>query len=374
MGPLWLHLLAAAMRRAELSVPSEAALALLSSAPVVHIAGTTASGRPVLRTLHAVWLDPPDQTDPLDGILAFHAAPAGEKLELLGREAVAGFDEIVAEVPSWLHDPERACPATTFFRSVQLHGRIEPLTDVDLRARALQGLMQRFQPEGGHVPIDPRHPDWDRLYRKAVAGVLIAGLRPERVSGKFKLGQDRPAEQLARVLEGLWRRGRPGVDGAIELCRRAHPERPLPAFLRGPEGVELCARFSDEELPAVTAMLRDQYWNLAWSEARIAASQLGSPVWVGARDHEGRPIASARATTDGAKRATIYDVVVDPRWQGRGVGRAVLELLLDHPQIRGCGIVDLCTRDAMEFYRGLGFVEHPDANTRMAWRPPAQGQ
>lgn len=348
MGPLPLQPGFAIMRRSELSVATEEAFALLAGAPLVHVAGTTRAGRPVLRTVHHVFVD---------GIVAFHAAPAGEKLELLGREAVAGYDEIVAEVPSYSKDPERACPATTFYRSVQIHGRVEPITDPELRARVLQRLMQRFQPEGGHAPIDPRHADYARLYRKAVAGLLIAGIAPDHISGKFKLGQERPAEQLADLLEVLWRRGRPGVDRAIELCRAAHPERPLPRFLRGPAGTQLSARFGEPELPRVVELLRDQYWCRGWSDARIAAAHLASTAWVGARDGEGKLIASARAITDGSRRGGIYDVIVDPEWRGRGLGKAIMALLLDHPRVRDCPMLELATRDAAELYRKFGFVE-----------------
>ncbi|MFV8749739.1 GNAT family N-acetyltransferase [Nannocystaceae bacterium ST9] len=344
-----------------MSASSAEALALLAAAPVVQLAGTTAEGRPVLRTVHAVLVD---------DVLAFHAAPAGEKLEMLGREVVVAADETVAEVPSWLKDPERACPATTFYRSAQVHGRLEPIEEPRLRARIMQALMQRFQPEGRHVPIDVDHPEWDRLYRKPVAGLLVAGVRPERISGKFKLGQDRTPEQFCGLIEGLWRRGRPGVDAAIELCRQYHPARPLPEFLRGPEGSELCTRLGERDVADVVALLRGQYWNLEWDDDRIARALLGSNAWVGARDREGKLIASARATGDGAKLATIYDVVVAEHWRGRGLGRRVIELLLDHPALRGVGRIDLATRDAQEFYRGFGFTERTPRSTQMARQAP----
>jgi GNAT superfamily N-acetyltransferase/nitroimidazol reductase NimA-like FMN-containing flavoprotein (pyridoxamine 5'-phosphate oxidase superfamily) len=339
---------------------STEALELLGAAPYVQLAGTGADGRPILRVVHAVIVD---------GSLAFHAAPAGEKLELLGRAVIAGTEEIIAEVPSWIRDPERACPATTFYRSAQVHGRLEPIDDPSTRARVLAELMRRFQPEGRHVPIDPAHPQWDRLYRKVVAGLLLARIVPERITGKHKLGQTMRAEQLAAVLDGLWRRGARGgwpVDRALEICRAAHPARPLPAFLRGPEGFELCARPRDDDLATLVPLLCAQYWNERHDPGTIAAAHRASPAWVGARDREGRLVASARATGDGAKRGMIFDVVVEPEHRGKGLGAAVMRLLLDHVELRGCRHLELLTRDAQPFYRRLGFVDMPDRHTRMA--------
>src|ERR1700753_1183540 len=95
---------------------------LLADAAVVHLATTDAAGAPVLRTLHAVVLG---------DALYFHAAPVGEKAEVIGRAAVVAAEEVVATVPSYFSDPERACPATTLYRSVQAHGVV---ATVDERA------------------------------------------------------------------------------------------------------------------------------------------------------------------------------------------------------------------------------------------------
>jgi ribosomal protein S18 acetylase RimI-like enzyme len=53
----------------------------------------------------------------------------------------------------------------------------------------------------------------------------------------------------------------------------------------------------------------------------------------------------------------VHDVVVAPAFRGRGIGRAVMTLLLDHPAVRGALAVRLETRDADTFYRKLGFVD-----------------
>ncbi len=122
------------------------AVALLERSGVVHLASTTADGAPVLRTVHGVVVR---------GALAFHGAPAGEKMEVIGREAVVSAEEVVAAIPSYFIDPERACPATTLYRSAQVHGRVERVDDAEEKAEVLSALMHRFQPEGGHVPITP---------------------------------------------------------------------------------------------------------------------------------------------------------------------------------------------------------------------------
>ena len=81
---------------------------------------------------------------------------------------------------------------------------------------------------------------------------------------------------------------------------------------------------------------------------------------------------AARALSDGAKCAWVWDVVVREELRGRGLGKAVMRLLLDHPRVRTARVVRLQTRDAQGLYRQLGFVEasalphKPYVSTEMA--------
>ncbi|MBL9100806.1 MAG: GNAT family N-acetyltransferase [Myxococcales bacterium] len=342
------------MRKPVFRSTRDEALALLARSPVVRVAGTTAAGEPVLRTVHGVLVD--DR-------LCFHGAPAGEKLDLLGRPAVVSADEIVAELPSYFFDPERACPATTYYRSVQVHGAPHEVTDRALKARALQALMEKYQPEGGHVAItadDPR-------YARAVDGILIVGVALDRLDGKFKLGQNRRPDELAHVLTCLWRRGHAGDPAAIEAVRHANPAVPDPPFLRAPAGARLCCAMDPADADAAAALLADTYWNVDVPPERIARAHRGAGAWVGAHDERGELVASARAVGDGAKWVDLRDVIVAPAWRGRGLGEALVRLALDHPRVRDAHAVHLHTRDATAFYERFGFGPAP-ANTNVAMR------
>jgi predicted N-acetyltransferase YhbS/nitroimidazol reductase NimA-like FMN-containing flavoprotein (pyridoxamine 5'-phosphate oxidase superfamily) len=292
----------------------------------------------------------------LDGdALCFHASVHGQKSLAVGKPAVAGVERVLAVVPSYAFDPERACPATTWYQSVQVRGQLERIQDPQRKAMVLQKLMQRLQPEGGHVPIKAEHP----LYRKAIAGLDVLALPLTEVEGRAKLGQNRSDEQVRGALAWLWRRGDPNIDVNIEAVLDARPELAAPEFLHGPSGVRLCCRPRDSEVDDAVALVAHEYWNTTTSLETLRRAHLGSRVWVGARDTTGHLIATARASTDAAKHAWIYDVAVDANWRGQGVGAALFGLLLDHPLLRDVAFVQLQTRDAERFYARFGFVPHP---------------
>lgn len=324
-------------------MPPLQARQVLSSVGVVNVAGTAQDGTVVLKTVNGVVVN---------GHLCFHGAPAGEKMSLVGRQVVVAAHEVVAQLPSYFVDPELACPATTLYRSVQVRGVLEAVEDAGAKARALQALMERYQPEGGHVPIGHDHP----AYRKVVAGLLVVRVSLERFSGKAKLGQNRKPHEVTRIVECLWQRGRSGDLRAMELMRVANPLAPLPGLLQAPPGFWLHVHLEEADVDAAVALVRSGYWNAGISNAALATAHRNSSAWVGCRNQDGALVGTARAVSDGAKHAAVYDVMVAPEVRGQGLGRAMVRLLLDHPAVRSAHKVVLRTRDAHALYRPMGFV------------------
>lgn len=85
----------------------------------------------------------------------------------------------------------------------------------------------------------------------------------------------------------------------------------------------------------------------------IAYSHPVVTAWDG--DHL---IGFARATSDGIYRATIWDVVIDPDYQGAGLGRKLVETVLSHPLMSRIERVYLMTTHQQEFYKRIGFQEN----------------
>jgi len=307
--------------------------------------------RPMLGVLH-------------DGDPCFHGRPRGGKGALPGAEAVVSAHETIATIPSYFVDPRRACPATTWYRSVQVRGRFETIDDPWERAEVLRLLMDRFQPEGGYVPITPEDP----LYRNAIRGLLLLRLRTREVVGRMKIGGNRSAAERSRILEGLWRRGDPGDVEAVGEVLRLDPTIPTPRFLVAPDGVELlpAPAVHPGAVAGATALLEGQYWNVGCPASVIAEAHAEADAWVAARDERGAIVGTARAISDGAKHAWIYGVAVADGWRGRGVGRRLMELLLDHPRLRRAQWVHLSTKDAAGFYERFGFAP-TDTVCKVPW-------
>ena len=68
-----------------------------------------------------------------------------------------------------------------------------------------------------------------------------------------------------------------------------------------------------------------------------------------------RLVGFGRASSDGLYRAVLWDIVVAGDLQGRGLGRTVVEALLESPALRGVERLYLMTTNSASFYGQFGF-------------------
>ena len=83
----------------------------------------------------------------------------------------------------------------------------------------------------------------------------------------------------------------------------------------------------------------------------LAGSQGVISAWQGSR-----LVGFGRATSDGVFRAVLWDVVVAGDHQGQGLGRRIVEALLQEPALQAVERTYLMTTNSAGFYEQLGFT------------------
>jgi len=112
------------------------------------------------------------------------------------------------------------------------------------------------------------------------------------------------------------------------------------------------------DIPQIQALFRlAAFWAKDRSAEDLAIAIRHSNPVVTVWDGE-QLIGFARATSDGIFRATIWDVVVHPDYQGAGLGRKLVETVLMHPHVNRVERVYLMTTNQQRFYERIGFEEN----------------
>ena len=142
--------------------------------------------------------------------------------------------------------------------------------------------------------------------------------------------------------------------------------------------IQFCADKSKVDFGQLQCLFtKTAFWarerNIDDLKIAIANSNPVVTVW----DQE-RLIGFARATSDGVYRAGIWDVIVDPDYQGVGLGRKLVQTVLSHPLVSKVERVYLTTTHQQSFYERIGFKQnntttmvlynHPESTEDLARR------
>lgn len=76
--------------------------------------------------------------------------------------------------------------------------------------------------------------------------------------------------------------------------------------------------------------------------------------------HQDRQIGFARVITDFATTAYVGDVFINEAYRGKGLGKWLMETILNHPDLQGLRLWFLGTRDAHGLYGKYGFKKVVD--------------
>lgn len=127
----------------------------------------------------------------------------------------------------------------------------------------------------------------------------------------------------------------------------------MPAFTRQHGEYEISDDPARLDLDVIERLLRGTYW--AWERSRAAIEKsIARSICLGAY-WRGVQVGFGRAVTDGATFAWVCDVVVEEAHRGAGLGKALVEAVVRHPEIVDLRQV-LATRDAHSLYERLGYA------------------
>ncbi len=136
----------------------------------------------------------------------------------------------------------------------------------------------------------------------------------------------------------------------------------LTTFAGGPD-VSGPITYSDDparvDLRQLLALYDVTYWAKDRTHEQVERALRHSRPVLSAWEGD-RLVGFTRVISDLTYRATIWDVIVAESHQKRGIGRELMRLVLEHPDLRTVSMFLLLTKDQHRFYERLGFTTERD--------------
>ena len=180
----------------------EKIIEFLNSESTGRIASVDVNGFPQIIPMNFVFIN---------DVIYMHSHIKGEKLENIKRSNKVGFevDRSLEFLPSYFFDPTDASLADTLYISVVMKGICIIVEDKEEKTLALNGLMQKYQPEGDYEPMNTK---MEVLNEVAVIKVI-----PNTIRGKYKIGQNLKHDEKLELAENIFKRNSPTARKTLEI-------------------------------------------------------------------------------------------------------------------------------------------------------------
>ena len=180
----------------------EKIIEFLSSESTGRIASIDKNGFPQIIPMNFVFIN---------DVIYMHSHIRGEKLENIKRNGKVGFevDRNLEFLPSYFFDPNDASLADTLYISVVMKGICVIVEDKVEKTLALNGLMKKYQPEGGYEPMNPG--------MNVLNEVAVIKIVPNTMRGKYKIGQNFKPDEKLELAENIFKRNSKTAKDTLEI-------------------------------------------------------------------------------------------------------------------------------------------------------------
>ena len=147
----------------------------------------------------------------LNDTIYIHSHVKGEKLDNISRNNKVGFeaDRELEFLPSYFEDPTDASLADTLYISVVIKGIASFVTDRTEKTLALNGLMEKYQPEGQYDPI--------KSDMRVLDAVTVIKIIPQTIHGKYKIGQDMNSTDRMDLAQKILKKNSPSSKQTLKI-------------------------------------------------------------------------------------------------------------------------------------------------------------
>ena len=130
------------------------------------------------------------------------------------------------------------------------------------------------------------------------------------------------------------------------------------------------------DIDYVHGFLSQSYWSPG-VDIRVVKKAMKGSLCFGMYNRSKQPfpgggqVGYARIITDNATFAYLADVFIDKNYQGKGLGKWLIEVILAHPDLQGLRRILLATKDAHRLYEQCGFTSINNPERYIVYNPTA---
>jgi len=115
-------------------------------------------------------------------------------------------------------------------------------------------------------------------------------------------------------------------------------------------------KLNKKQVKNLHKLYKNEWWSKDRSKKEIKKMLKHTDIVIGVVNKKGKLIAFARVLSDFVFKAEIYDVIVDKKYRGLGLGELLVKKIIKHKKLKDIKQFNLqCLNEVEPFYKKFGF-------------------
>jgi predicted GNAT family N-acyltransferase len=116
-------------------------------------------------------------------------------------------------------------------------------------------------------------------------------------------------------------------------------------------------KLNKHQINDLYVLYQNEWWTAKRTRKEIKTMLRHTDIIIGIINKKGKLIGFARVLTDRIYKAEIYDVIVHPKYRDKGLGRVLMDAILQHKKLRKVQQFNLqCLPEMVGYYEQWGFA------------------
>ena len=111
------------------------------------------------------------------------------------------------------------------------------------------------------------------------------------------------------------------------------------------------------EIDQLLELYGNEFWCNKRKRSDVDKMLNNTDITLGVKSGTDELVGFVRVLTDYVYKATIYDLIVHPKWRDKNIGKLLMDTILNHQKLRNVEHFDLnCLPEMYPFYERWGFT------------------
>lgn len=113
---------------------------------------------------------------------------------------------------------------------------------------------------------------------------------------------------------------------------------------------------NSDQIEQLLALFHKMWWSTDRTREEVTTLLKSCLVFAVIDEQSKKLIGFARVLTDNMRYAYIYDVMTEEQYRGLGLGKMIMQHIINHPKLTGIKYIELtCAPDMEKYYEKFGF-------------------